>query len=148
MNLIKFLVKSYSFFHGFKVKILENKQDLKAAFDLKNRVNQDLTRLAAVPEEDDLIYPKGIARVFGFYKKEQLIGTIQLMDLTQIVPYASKMYANATLDYNPKTTYEIKSFVVDTKYQHGVGGVFNFLLYYSIVFTQQTNRDKWVSRDK
>ena len=144
MDLIKFLVESYCLFHGFKVKILESKQDLKAAFDLKNRVNQYLTGLAPVPEEEALIYPKGIARVLGLYKKGQLIGTIQLMDLTQIIPYASKMYANAILDYNPKTTYEVKSFVVDTQYQHGVGGVFNLLLYYSILFTQQTNRDKWL----
>lgn len=134
----------YCLFNGFKVKVLKEKQDLKTAFDLKNRVNQHSTGLPAVPSEEEFVYPKGVAHILGIYKKGELVGSIQLMDLTQIASYASKSFGKATLDYNPQRTYEVKSFVVDTTHQHGVGGVFNILLFYSLLFTEQTNRDKWL----
>ena len=144
MNWIKILITIYCYFNGFKIKQLNTKEELKAAFDLKNRVNQSLSGLKPLTEEDEFIYPKGLAAAFGLFIKGQLVGTIQLMDLAQIVPYTSKMYVNAALDYKPEETYEVKSFVVDHSYQHGIGGAFNTLIYYAIALTQKTNRNQWL----
>jgi hypothetical protein len=134
----------YCLLNGFQVKKLSSRSELKAAFDLKNRVNQAQSGLKAVPEADEFIYPKGLALILGVYRKGKLIGSIQLMDLTQIEPYTSKVYAKANLDYQPSTTYEVKSFVVDTPFQHGIGGVFNILVFYAIFFTEKTQRNKWL----
>jgi hypothetical protein len=148
MKWIKAIMELYCLFQGFQVKKLTTKKELKTAFDLKNKVNKNLTGLAAVPQEDEFVYPKGIAHFIGVFKKGQLIGSIQLLDLTQIQSYTSKIYANANananLDYNPQTTYEVKSFVVDNEFQHGIGGVFNVLVFYAIYYSEISNIDKWL----
>jgi hypothetical protein len=144
MNWVKIFVNIYCYLNGFLVKKLTTKSELKVAFDLKNEVNQKVSGLKPLPEKEEFMYPEGLAVTFGLFAKEQLIGTIQLMDLTQIESYTSKVYAKITFDYEPQETYEIKSFVVDPSYQHGIGSVFNMLIYYCIVFTQETKRKQWL----
>lgn len=144
MNVIKFLFRCYCLFNGFWVKPLTERSELKAAFDLKNQVNQELTGLEPLAAEEEFVYPEGIARLVGVYTREKLIGTMYLMDLTKVESIASKLYADATFTHSPETTYEIKSFVVDTRYQHGVGRLFNILMFYAVLFTQETNRTTWL----
>lgn len=134
----------YCLIQGFQVKKLTTRSELKTAFDLKNKVNKNLTGLEAVPKEEEFVYPKGIAHIIGVFKKGQLVGSIQLLDLTKIQSYTSKIYANTKLDYNPVTTYEVKSFVVDNEFQHGIGGVFNVLVFYAIYYSEISNIDKWL----
>lgn len=130
MNDTRLLMNIYCFINGFKVKELKTKSELKAAFDLKNKVNYIQSGLPLLAPKDDFIYPKGRAYILGLFKNKRLIGSIQLLDLTIIAPYAFKLYPNANLDYNPETTYEVKSFVVDTSYQKNIRQVDNLCCYY------------------
>jgi hypothetical protein len=144
MKWIKAIMDIYCLIQGFQVKKLTTKKELKTAFDLKNRINQSLSDLPPLAEKDEFIYPEGLAYTIGVFHKKQLIGTISLMDLTQTDCYTAKAYANATLDYEPQKTYEVKSFVVDTNYQHGIGGVFNVLIFYAIFFSERSRRNQWL----
>lgn len=144
MNFIKVIMDIYCLMQGFQVKNLTTKSELKAAFDLKNRINQELSGLPPLPEDEDFIYPEGVAYVIGVFHKKQLIGTISLMDLTKIDCYTQKAFANAPLNYEPTKTYEIKSFVVDKNYQHGIGGVFNVLIFNALYLTEKSKRNNWL----
>lgn len=141
-NWVKWLMQCYCFINGFKVKELKSKSEFKVAFDLKNKVNQALSGLKPLPANDEFVYPKGAAYALGVFKKKQLIGTIQLSDLTQVEPLTAKLFPKVT--YQPESTYEVKSFVVDTSFQKNIGAAFNILVFYCIAFSNRTNRDKWL----
>lgn len=143
MNWVKILVQCYCFVKGFRIRELKTRSEIKAAFDLKNKVNYDVSQLPPLPAKEDFVYPEGAAYILGAFKNKQLIGAIQLLDLTQIDAYSSKVYQKP-LDFNPETTYEVKGFVVDRAFQKNINAIFNFLVYYSILFSGKTNRDKWI----
>ena len=144
MKWTDFFIKIYCLINGFKIKKLTTREELLASFHLKNKVNSSIYGLSPWEEKEEFIQPQGIGSVIGIYKKGQLIGSIHLMDLSQIASYASKIFTKATFDYNPEETYEIKSFVVDTDYQKNIGAAFNILIYYSIRFTENTGRNNWL----
>lgn len=133
----------YCLIKGFSIRKLQTNSEIKAAFDLKNKVNYDVYQLPPLPQTEGFVYPKGAAYILGAFKGERLIGSIQLLDLTQTAAYSSKVYPNH-VDYNRQTTYEVKGFVIDQEFQKNAGVIFNFLVYYSIIFSNQTNRDKWI----
>ena len=138
------LIGLYCSLHGFKAKELTTREELMASFYLKNKINHRVYGLPHWEEKEEFIHPEGVAYLLGIYKKGQLIGSIHLMDLSRIASYASKVFTNATFDYQPKKTYEIKSFVVDTEYQKNIGAAFNILIYYAIRFTEKTGRNNWL----
>lgn len=144
MSFTKVIMSFYCLINGFQVKELTTKQELKASFDLKNKINQELYGLPSLPEEDEFIYPEGGAYFLGIYKKREMIGCVHLMDLSKIDAYVSKLFANATFDYHPQTTYEIKSLAVDIKHQDAAGTVYKVLMYYSMLHTIKMNRNRWV----
>lgn len=137
-------VKGYCLINGFKVKNLTTREELLASFHLKNKVNHSLYGLPPWEAKEQFIHPAGVACIIGIYKKDQLIGSIHLMDLSKIDSYTSKIFSTATLDYNPKKTYEIKSFIVDKDFQTNIGVAFNMLIYYSIRHTEKTGRNNWL----
>ena len=144
MKWTDFFMKIYCLINGFKIKKLTTREELLASFHLKNKVNSSIYGLPPWEEKEEFIKPQGIGSIIGIYKKGQLIGSIHLMDLSNIESYSSKIFTTTSLNYNPKKTYEIKSFIVDKDFQTNIGVAFNMLIYYSIRFTEKTGRNKWL----
>ena len=138
------LLQLFCLYKGYTIKELKDEKALKASFDLKNRVHQELYGLPPLPENDEFVYPYGGAYFLGIYKNQEMIGCVHLMDLSMIEAYVSKLYDHVDFDYNGQTTYEIKSLVVDLNHQDAMGTVYKILIYYCMLHTIKMNRHRWV----
>ena len=97
MKWTDFFIKIYCLINGFKIKTLTTKEKLLASFHLKNKVNSLIYGLPPWEEKEEFIKSQGIGSIIGIYKKGQLIGSIHLMDLSQLTLKFLRMATFKTL---------------------------------------------------
>ncbi|MEO1259514.1 MAG: hypothetical protein AAFZ15_11985 [Bacteroidota bacterium] len=139
------IIKIYCLIKGLKVRSLTTDGELEEAFDLRNRVYQEVYHFKPVEPTKEVIRPKGLAFYVGVYQKGKLVGCLRLMDITQISPFVSFFYKNPNLDKPFNKTYEMAGLVVEPKLQSTDSHIFFILLYYAFQFTLKNGRQYWLA---
>ncbi|MEO1259504.1 MAG: hypothetical protein AAFZ15_11935 [Bacteroidota bacterium] len=145
MNWTLGIINIYCRIKGLKVRTLINMKEFEEAFNLRNRIYQDVYSFQPVKPSKETIKPEGLAYFVGIYKHESLVACLRLMDPTQITPFVSFFYKSPNLDKPLNQTYEMAGLVIEPKLQSKDSSIFLILLYYAYQFTLSTGRQYWLA---
>lgn len=142
---ITFLLKAICKMKGLQLFKAVSYEDLVAADTFRQNIYNQYFAMEYLPITQELIAPPGLVSCWCLRKRDKIVGTVALIDLTKAKSFAASVFDNSQLEYDHSRTYEFTRLTLDRKYQRSDHLYFLLLVYACYRDTVKNGRTHWLA---